>query len=559
MPDANPTSSTQLQSDEISHGADSDGSGDEHQELIYTVPQQDDDSSIQPINSVPVNHVPRLVRLSLVLLALVLIGALLYQRVIRSPQQSGELNRSPSLPAYLCTPAGFDHGSWIQCSHVDVLANFSGLSWTSDELQHTRMEIMRLTHFTAVELETYARYLAVQCEKMRDNNQHVAWPENVPYQLYHPQGCSPYHISRTEVLDCLQDTRLLMVGDSTTQELALDLVAMLENQTTAYVLEPWKLWPCSGKPDNYDIRIISTATFPSPVLSAHNISIDYLFNGNLNHCNNGGPPEQQLMTPFQLKLDDISRKCYLPSTNVSKWHRAQYDTYRMSHPGEAWMSYARNWHLSQHALERSSWQNSCCKFGANQSCDKWSDADAFMPVQADVSPPPHDWLLYTGPGLHAADMSKPVSEEFYNSWRQVYHSLLPEQLKLARYVTWKDVNGESTRWTGMQQMNQGIRQLFADLNLGGRTDGLTRPTAAFARLSLSNEVNSQLLQTSRAALLGTQMALSSLPKRDPRHCSYKSDGNPTSGDIRTPWCRDIANHATHQFCATRGLTQRKRP
>ena len=548
VPDIDPASSTYLQSDGSSTHADDSG-GDEQRELIATTHQQHNGSLDQLINKDRGNHGTALLRFSLLLITVVMAGSLLYQYVIRLGSQDSELYQSPPLPDYRCTPGGLDNGSWIQCSHMDALLNFSDTSVMPDELRLTRMEIMRLARLTEQQqLETYARYLSEQCDKMRDNNQHAQWPYNVSHQLYHPQGCIPYHMSRAEVLECLHDTRILMVGDSTTQELALDLIAMLENQTTAYVLEPWKLWPCPGKPDNYHLRIISTATFPSPVLSAYNISIDYLFNGNVDHCNNGGPPVQQLMTAFQVKLDDISRMYCAPPKNVSDWHRAQYDTYRLSYPAGTWFSYAQHWHSAQVALNRSSWQNYCCT-DSNHSCDKWSDPYASVSGEAAVPSQRYDWLLYSGPGLHATDMSRPVSEEFYHSWRQIYHSLLPEQLKLAEYVTWKDVNGESVEWKGMQQMNQGIRQLFADLTIDERTDGLTRPTTAYAHISRTNEVNSQLLQTSQIALLGTQTALSSLPKGDPRHCSFKSDGNPTSGDIRTPWCRDISNHAVHQYCA----------
>ena len=399
-PDIDAASTTHLQSDSWSNLAD-DSDLDEQRELIDTAQERCSGSSVQPSSTIidQRTHSSTLLVLSLVVLALLLAGAVLYEYVGRFNSQHSDVNPAVALPEYRCTPGEFDKGAWIHCSHVDALLQSSPHAGRSavSMLKHTREMIMRLARLTDErQLPSYVQYLSEQCDKMRDNQRHAAWAYNVSYQLYHPHGCTPYQMSRAEVLDCLQDTRILMVGDSTTQELALDLIAMLENQTTAYVLEPWKVWPCPGKPDNYQIRIISTAAFPSPVLSAYNISIDYLFNGNVDHCNNGGPPEQQLLAAFQDKLDDLSNRYCMPPEAVYEWHRVQYNTYRSSHSDASWLSYAQQWHEAQLALNRSGWHNHCCT-EPRRPCDKWSDPNTIPLGQADVrTQPPYDWLLYSG-------------------------------------------------------------------------------------------------------------------------------------------------------------------
>lgn len=181
----------------------------------------------------------------------------------------------------LCTAANYDVGEWIDCSVIDELVTLVNQQCSHDTHIHTDNIVdqsiidklnyiihlhniinndnkLSLSELSCDDIHDILKYTNDMCIMMSDSS-NVPWSRNITSQLYQPYNCRISFITRDQARECLSNQRLMFIGDSTTQELVLELISFLEGSVNEFIPSPWKIMPCdSSQKKNYHIRVIST-------------------------------------------------------------------------------------------------------------------------------------------------------------------------------------------------------------------------------------------------------------------------------------------------------------
>ena len=293
---------------------------------------------------------------------------------------------------------------------------------------------------------------------------------------------------------CLKNQRILFIGDSTSQEMFIELVSFLEESHDQFILNPWKIWTCPGAHVNYQSRMMSTSTYPSPYLIMNNISIDFLFNANVNHCENYGFVTTQLFPQVQLKLHDIASKFCL---NLKKHQEWIYDNKIQNLTFQKWSDLASVYDkTNQNIFQKCCFPNdniinpSCSPYFnqfisggikkyLNLEQDKTIVDDKSKKNENDhkfiLSPrsfpfKPYSWIIYSTSAIHNNglfhdDYSNTLDESEWIKWVMIQSSFLRFLKQLSYNITFRDVS-----WYGISTplyRNQNLinRVLIKDLYL----------------------------------------------------------------------------------------------
>jgi hypothetical protein len=111
-----------------------------------------------------------------------------------------------------------------------------------------------------------------------------SWTRHPRPLTFLPQSCRLKWFSSEDARALLANRKIVFVGDSVSQELASDLIALLENTVNWPIKDhqhDWVRQESCGRtwPDGYEYRQFSTAANPSPQLRAHNITVTHIWNG----------------------------------------------------------------------------------------------------------------------------------------------------------------------------------------------------------------------------------------------------------------------------------------
>ena len=260
--------------------------------------------------------------LSLILLLLLVGGAALCQwssaprplllsldAPLASPAY-GEHGAAASRRYYVPSCPSVDAGMWMDCS---VTLNFSTPAVDYEQLHYCKLDSVPSTPSTPQPSPARSRH-------------NFAHKQHRYFHLFDPIGPIPYFDSAA-ARALLQNRRLIFLGDSTTQEMVLELVSFLEGSTddVEYRSAAWSyVRYCEGEHLSGKWRSIRTEQFPSPALSLFNISIHQMWTGNEDECQNNSPIEAQLKPEFAGRLRLHSHSC----ANRSAHLELLADTYK---------------------------------------------------------------------------------------------------------------------------------------------------------------------------------------------------------------------------------------
>jgi hypothetical protein len=204
-------------------------------------------------------------------------AALVWAAFLRIPPQHLQIHTS-------CPPSAIDAGRWVPCPPLNATGRYCEMVAENDP--RTFLGPWRTPH-PAIE----------------DSNAEFVVPGD-PADV----GCALGVMTPHGARDLLRGKRLLFVGDSTMQELAVELVSFLEESPNErdYFQDAWiNQTPCPGLHQAYATRSFTTTHTPSPWLGRANISITMVWNGHASECENLGPLDDQLSTALWDKIRSL--------------------------------------------------------------------------------------------------------------------------------------------------------------------------------------------------------------------------------------------------------------
>ena len=192
-----------------------------------------------------------------------------------------------------CPFSSWNQGAWVDCPNT-VDTTFTSLDMLLPDLSP----------------QDRIKYAEDQCRTQRKEWQAIGEPV-ISSQFFQPKECVLKRLYDHEaLLHCLRDKRVLLLGDSTQQELFTELVSYLENGSNSSlddVLYPeWQVSPCGEDTRKVSQRFQSTSLKPAPVLLNWNITVDFVWNARLDHCVNGFQWDTMKSEGWLQKINQIS-------------------------------------------------------------------------------------------------------------------------------------------------------------------------------------------------------------------------------------------------------------